>query len=385
MYLSILYARTQKKRNFAFAFKNVYHHPRSEFAFSPTSPAADGSPNVSNFANFPGILHDLLARRELSPEQMRSVIDALMTGRLGDAEAAAFLVALRMKGETAREIASAALVLRQHMRRWEHGCAGVLDTCGTGGDGHATFNISTATAIVVAAAGVPVVKHGNRSVSSRSGSADVLAALGVRIDGDADFAQRSLRDTGFAFCFAPHFHPAMAHVGPIRKRLGVPTLFNCLGPLANPANAERQLLGVGRPELLDLLAGALAELGTNHALVVCGDDGLDEVTLTGTTHVRAIRDGMIHSFMWTPDDFGLAACKIRDLHADDANESAAIILRVLQGEPGPVRNIVVANVAAALLAAERTVSLREGVVVAEKALTSGDAYAVLEKLRAMTS
>ena len=340
---------------------------------------------MSNFANFPGILHDLLARRELSPEQMRSVIDALMTGRLGDAEAAAFLVALRMKGETAREIASAALVLRQHMRRWEHGCAGVLDTCGTGGDGHATFNISTATAIVVAAAGVPVVKHGNRSVSSRSGSADVLAALGVRIDGDADFAQRSLRDTGFAFCFAPHFHPAMAHVGPIRKRLGVPTLFNCLGPLANPANAERQLLGVGRPELLDLLAGALAELGTKHALVVCGDEGLDEVTLSGTTHVRAIRDGMIHSFMWTPDDFGLAACKIRDLHADDANESAAIILRVLQGEPGPVRNIVVANVAAALLAAERTVSLREGVVVAEKALTSGDAYAVLEKLRAMTS
>ena len=232
-----------------------------------------------SFPWFSGMLADLLARRELSAVQMSQMMATLMTGQCGEAEAAAFLVALRMKGESASEIAAAATIMRDHMVRWDAGLPGVLDTCGTGGDGTGTFNISTATAIVVAACGVPVVKHGNRSVSGRTGSADVLAELGVRVEGDAACARRCLERAGLAFCFAPQFHPALKNVAAVRRRLGVPTIFNCLGPLANPAGAEFQLLGVGRPEILDLMAGALARLKTRRALVVCGQDGLDEVSL----------------------------------------------------------------------------------------------------------
>src|SRR5262245_49236322 len=193
-----------------------------------------------------------------------------------------------MKGETAEELAAAAAVLREAMVKLPAARGGVLDTCGTGGDGTGTFNISTAAALVAAAAGVPVVKHGNRAVSGNSGSADVLAALGVRVEGDGAFARRCLERAGLAFCFAPYFHPALRHVAAVRRRLGIGTLLNCLGPLANPAGAAYQLLGVGRPELLDRMAGALARLGTGRALVVCGRDGLDEVSLGGPTLVREV-------------------------------------------------------------------------------------------------
>ncbi|MCS7047511.1 MAG: anthranilate phosphoribosyltransferase, partial [Gemmataceae bacterium] len=226
----------------------------------------------------PEILDMLIRGRDLPQPVLRAVIEAMMDGTCGDVEAAAFLVALRIKGESAEELATAAQVLRAHMIRWDPGRDDVLDTCGTGGDGRGTFNISTAAALLIAACGVPVVKHGNRGVSSKSGSADVLAALGIATDGDAAHAQRSLRETGFAFCFAPKFHPALKHVGPIRRRLGVATIFNCLGPLANPAGARRQLLGVGRSEMLDRMATALAILGTDHALLVCSSDGLDEIS-----------------------------------------------------------------------------------------------------------
>ena len=231
----------------------------------------------------------LIERRDLSAEQVRVLIGEIVAGRWSEAETAAVLVALRMKGETAVEIAAAAAVLRQHMVRLETGRDDVLDTCGTGGDGAQTFNISTAAALVAAGAGVPVVKHGNRAASSRSGSADVLATLGVTIEADPICARRCLDHAGLAFCFAPLFHPAMRHVAALRRRLGVRTIFNCLGPLVNPAEAPYQLLGVGWPELLDPLAGAVARLGTRRALLVCGRDGLDEVSLSSTTVVREVR------------------------------------------------------------------------------------------------
>ena len=336
--------------------------------------------NALPFPWFTEALAALLMRRDLSQETVRAAVRAMVSGHCGEAEAAAFLVALRMKGETADEIAAAAEVLREHMVSWDPGLERVLDTCGTGGDGTGTFNISTATALVVAGAGVPVVKHGNRSVSGRSGSADVLAVLGVRVEGDAELAARCLRRAGLAFCFAPHFHPALKHVAALRRRLRIATLFNCLGPLANPAGAAHQLLGVGRPELLDLMAGALARLGTRRALVVCGRDGLDEVSLSAPTLVREVRGPTVSSWEWTPGDFGLEPCALGDLQADGPEASAAVVRSVLAGRDGPARRIVLANAAAALLAAEQVTTLAEGVAAADESLAAGRARDVLARL-----
>jgi anthranilate phosphoribosyltransferase len=311
---------------------------------------------------------------------MRAVLNEMMAGRCGEAEAAAFLIGLRMKGETATEVAAAAEVLRSHMVRWDPGCD-VLDTCGTGGDGAHTFNISTAAAFVVAGAGVKVVKHGNRSVSSKSGSADVLAALGINIDCTPEQAIQHLRTAGLAFCFAPRFHPALAHVALVRRRLGVPTIFNCLGPLANPAGAKRQLLGVGNPELLDVMAGALARLGTTRAFVVCGSDKLDEVSLAAPTYVREICGTEITAGQWTTSDFGLEPVTRADITVGDAQQSASLIERVLAGEEGPALRVVLANAAAALLLSDKVATLADGVRVAGDAIGSGQARDVLAKLR----
>jgi anthranilate phosphoribosyltransferase len=330
------------------------------------------------------ILQTLFARRELDEASLRAVLTDIMAGTCGEAEAAALLVGLRMKGESAGEIATAAAVLREHMVPCDVDRAGrddVLDTCGTGGDGAGTFNISTATALVVAGTGVPVVKHGNRSVSSRSGSADVLAALGVKIDGDAAYARRCLDEAGFAFCFAPVFHPALKHVAALRRRLGVPTIFNCLGPLVNPAGARRQLLGVGRRELLDLMAGALAKLGTTYAIVVHSRDGLDEVSLAAPTEVRVVENDTVREAVWSPEDFGLGTAAPGTLAVEDAAGSADVIRRVLGGEATPATPIVLANAAAGLVAAGRVTKLREGVELAREAVRSGKAAAVLERLR----
>jgi anthranilate phosphoribosyltransferase len=322
----------------------------------------------------------LLERRELTPMQMCALMHGLLGGECDEVQVSALLVALRMKGETAAELAAAAAVLREYGVALRTGREDLLDTCGTGGDGLSTFNISTATALVVAGAGVPVVKHGNRAVSSRCGSADVLSELGVCVGVDSAAASVCLEKTGMAFCLAPLFHPALKHVGHVRRRLGIRTFFNCLGPLANPAGAAHQLLGVGRPEWLDSMAGALARLGTKRALLVCGRDGLDEVTLTGPTLVREVCGKEVRGLEWTPADFGLAPCLPEDLKAHSPAESATRIRAVLAGEVGPARDIVTANAAAALLAVGRVSDLRAGVALASDAIVSGRAARVLAGL-----
>jgi anthranilate phosphoribosyltransferase len=329
---------------------------------------------------FPEVFNLLLARQELPDRLVTAAVRDLVAGRVDEARAAAFLTGLRMKGETASEIAAAALVLREQMIRLVPVSGPVLDTCGTGGDDSGTFNISTAAALVAAGAGVPVVKHGNRAVSSKSGSADVLLELGVPIEAGAGWAQKCLEGAGFAFCFAPHFHRGMAHVAPLRRKLGVRTIFNLIGPLSNPANAPYQLLGVGKAELLDPLAGALAEIGTRHAVLVCSRDGLDEVSLSAPTMVRIVRGEEYESREWSPEDFGLETVSIESIRAVGPADSAAIIRRVLSNEDGPARRITLANAAAALWAAEVVKTLKEGVQLADETIASGKARGVLESL-----
>jgi anthranilate phosphoribosyltransferase len=329
---------------------------------------------------FPDVFAALLAQQTLSASRVTEAVRDLVAGRVDDARAAAFLTALRMKGETAEEIAAAALVLREQMVRLVPVSGHVLDTCGTGGDESGTFNISTAAALVACGAGVPVVKHGGRAVSSKSGSADVLRELGVPIETGPEWAQKCLERTGFAFCYAPHFHRGMAHVSELRRKLGVRTLFNLLGPLANPASAPYQLLGVGKPELLDPLAAALAHLGIRQAVLVCSFDGLDEVSLSAPTMVRVVRGNEYEAREWSPEDFGLSAVSVRAIRAADSAESAAMIRGVLNGDDGPARRIVVANAAAALWTAEAVPTLKDGVAKAEMALREGKPRAVLEAL-----
>jgi anthranilate phosphoribosyltransferase len=323
----------------------------------------------------------LLSGRDIPAGQMMEAIRDMVAGRVDDTRGAAFLTALRMKGETAEEIAAAALVLREQMIRLVPISAPVLDTCGTGGDDSGTFNISTAAALVVAGAGVPVVKHGNRAVSSKSGSADVLRELGVPIESGPEWAQKCLERAGFAFCYAPHFHSGMTHVAPLRRKLGVRTLFNLLGPLANPASAPYQLLGVGKANLLDPLAGAVASLGTRQSVLVCSFDGLDEVSLSAPTMVRVVRGNEYESREWTPENFGLAPVSLRALKAAGPADSAAIIRGILNGGDSPARRMILANAAAALWTAESVKTLREGVDCADAALKTGKARAILEQLR----
>lgn len=325
----------------------------------------------------------LLTGCDLDAGRVTEAVRDLVAGRVDDARGAAFLTALRMKGETADEIAAAALVLREQMTRLVPVSGPVLDTCGTGGDESGTFNISTAAALVACGAGVPIVKHGGRAVSSRSGSADVLRELGVPIETGPEWAQKCLDRLGFAFCYAPHFHRGMAHIADLRRRLGVRTIFNLIGPLANPASAPYQLLGVGKPELLDPLAGALAHLGTRQAVLVSSFDGLDEVSLAAPTMVRVVRGSEYEAREWNPAEFGLAPVPLKAIKATGPTDSAAIIRGVLENTTDtPARRIVLANAAAALWAAEAVTTLRDGVERADAALRAGKPRAVLEQLAA---
>jgi anthranilate phosphoribosyltransferase len=305
----------------------------------------------------------------------------LLSARVGEGAAGAFLTALRIKGETASEIAGAAVALREQMTRLVPVRAPVVDTCGTGGDGAGTFNISTTAALVTAACGVPVVKHGNRAVSSRSGSADLLRELGVPIERGPEWAQQCLERIGFAFCYAPQFHPGMAHVARLRRQLGVRTIFNLLGPLSNPAGADYQLLGVGKPELLDPLAGAICQLGVRRAVLVCSQDGLDEVSLGGPTLVRIVEGEEYTSQVWHPEQFGLGEVPVTALHADGPAESAAMVRRILANEDIPATRVVLANVAATLWTAGHAPTFQAGVDQGRAALKSGLAQHVLERLQ----
>ncbi len=326
----------------------------------------------------------LAAGQNLTFEEMSATIDVVMQGRCSDGEIAVLLTALRAKEETVAEVAGAAAALRAHMTPIRTRRAGVLDTCGTGGDGSGTFNISTAAALVTAAAGVPVAKHGNRAITSRSGSADVLAALGVNIEIGVERVERCLDELGICFCYAPLLHQSMRQVAPVRKQLGVPTIFNLLGPLSNPAGAEFQLLGVGKAHLRPLLAEALALLGVRRALVVHGEDGLDEVTLSGVTEVTEVAAGTTREFCWTPEDFGLRRAGLDALTVAGPAESAAAIREILGGRPGPGRDIVVLNAAAALWLAGRAESAAEAARQAAAAIDSQAAARLLAGLAELT-
>jgi anthranilate phosphoribosyltransferase len=316
----------------------------------------------------------------LAMNEMAGVIGSMMDGDWSDDEIGLFLNALRLKGETVEEIAGAARAMRQHMTPIRTTRSGCIDTCGTGGDGSGTFNISTAAAIVTAAAGVPVAKHGNRSMTSKTGSADVLAELGVNIEASVATVERCLDEVGICFCFAPQLHASMRHVSAARKKLGVPTIFNMLGPLCNPASAPFQLLGVGKPHLRELLSKALSMLGMKRAVVVCGEDGLDEVTLGGVTNVTEVAEGLLTETTWRPADFELVEAGNESMLVDGPQASATMIRNILAGSSGAPRDIVVINAAAALWTAGVDESLAACATKTAAAIDSGAAKDLLAKL-----
>ncbi len=324
----------------------------------------------------------LVSGEGLSSHEMEHLFGRLMDGGLSDPLKAALLVALAMKGESAEEVAGAAAAMRRRVIRVPTRRDNVVDTCGTGGDGKGPFNISTAAALTAAAAGVPVAKHGNRSVSSRSGSADVLAALGVAIDLPPQRAAECLEQVGIAFLFAPKLHPAMREVMPVRNLLGIRTIFNLLGPLTNPAGARRQVVGVYAERLVGLVAEVLMRLGSDHALVVHGADGLDELTTTAPTHVAEVLDGRVESYDLTPEGFGFERVPLESLAGGDPESNAERMLAVLAGEPGPLADITALNAGAAIYVAGLADRLAAGVQRAGQVLGSGAAREKLEELKA---
>jgi anthranilate phosphoribosyltransferase len=331
---------------------------------------------------FADALRRLFARGDLTRAETEQLFGQLMDGALDAAQKSALLVALAMKGESAAEIAGAASAMRRRVVAIPHTRELAVDTCGTGGDGKGTFNISTAAALVAAAGGVPIAKHGNRSVSSRSGSADVLAALGVPIEVEAPVAGRALDEIGIAVLFAPLLHPAMREVMPVRRALGVRTVFNLLGPLTNPAGARAQVLGVYARDKVEVLAWVLAELGVRHALVVHGSDGLDEITTTGPTWVAEVRDGEVSSYTLEPEEVGARRVALDALLGGTPEENARRMTALLAGEGEPALvDVVAVNAGAALYVGGRAGSVREGAGAARALLESGAAARKLAALR----
>lgn len=330
---------------------------------------------------FDAAIRQARAGQDLSVGQTSELIDAMLRGDAEDDEVGQLLLALRDKGEAVDELVGAAEAMRRHMTCIPHRHEILLDTCGTGGSGSGTFNISTAVALVVAAAGVPVAKHGNRRATSRSGSADVLEQLGVPIESDPQAVAERLDKIGICFCFAPKLHPAMRHVVSVRRKLGVRTLFNLLGPLCNPAGATHQLLGTSDRESQAKVAAAVGRLGTTRSLVIHADDGQDEVSLAGVTEVIDVAPGGETTARWTAASFGLTPAGHESLAAADPSESAAIIRRILDGEPGPCRDTVLAGAAAALFLVGQAESLADGVVKAADCVDSGSVADKLESLR----
>ena len=336
----------------------------------------------------PASMKPLLARlaggAPLERADAEAAFEIIMSGQATPAQIGAFLMGLRIRGETVDEIAAAARVIRAKAQTVQ-APPGAIDTCGTGGDSSGTYNISTAVAIVTAACGVPVAKHGNRAVSSKSGSADVLTALGVNIAADEKLLFKSLHENNLCFLMAPRHHAAMRHVGPVREEMGLRTLFNLLGPLANPAGTKRQLLGVFADRWVTPLAEVLGLLGAERAWVVHGSDGLDELTVTGPSSVAEWHRGKVTRFEVTPEQAGLPRSPIEALKGGDATHNAAAILRLLSGEKGAYRDVVLLNSAAALVVADKASDLTEGVALASGALDSGRAKACLDRLVAITN
>jgi anthranilate phosphoribosyltransferase len=325
-------------------------------------------------------LDRLVSGHDLDSTETYAAFSTVMDGQASEVETAALLTALRMKGEAVSEIVGAARAMHERATPIVSRHSGLLDTCGTGGDQLHTFNISTAAAFVVAACGVPVPKHGNRGVSSTSGSADVLEQLGVNISLSPEQVTECLDELKIGFCFAPLFHSAMKNVAPVRKQLRFRTIFNLLGPLTNPARASFQLIGTGRKETAHRLARALAELGRKHAYVVCGADQLDEVSLWGVTTAFEVNGPQIAEQHWTAETFGLPECRAEDLQVQSPSASATVLRSVFAGQPGPARNIVLANAAAALLAAVKVGTPREGVELAAAAIDTGKVQVLVGKL-----
>jgi anthranilate phosphoribosyltransferase len=322
--------------------------------------------------------------RALDEAQAEQAFDILMSGDATPAQIGGFLMSLRVRGETVPELVGAVRAMRAKMLRIE-APAGAVDTCGTGGDGAGTLSISTGAAIVTAAAGVPVAKHGNRAASSRTGTADVLAALGVNIEADMSLVKEALWKANICFMLAPRHHGAMRHVGPARVELGTRTIFNLTGPLSNPAGAKRQLVGVFARQWIVPLAEVLGRLGTERAWVVHGSDGLDEITTTGASHVAELKDGRVKQFEVTPEMAGLATAKPADLKGADVATNAAAVTELVAGRPGPYRDIVLMNSAATLVIAGKADDLKAGAALAAKAIDSGKAKAVLAELVAITN
>ncbi len=339
---------------------------------------------AARLASLTNMLEEFLSlaemNQDLSPDQMQQAITWMLAGMVPDEQIGQLLLALRKKGESVSELVGAVRAMRMMMTPIRTHRLGLMDTCGTGGDGAKTFNISTATAIVAAAAGATVAKHGNRKITSATGSADVLSELGVKIDATREVVETCLNDIGICFCFAPQLHPAMKHVATVRRSLAVPTLFNYLGPLCNPAGAAYQIIGVGKEDLQTKMAAALLHLPIEAAIVVRGEDGMDEVSLSADTKVLHIQRSMLTQTTWSPQSFGLSKIEVDDLQVDSPKESAAAIVAILSGERGPKRDIVLANTSAALWVSGTTHSLMDGVARAERAIDSGKATAILQWL-----
>ena len=329
-------------------------------------------------------IEKLVNRVHLSEAETIDVMNQIMTGEATPLQVASFLTALRMKGETIEEITGAARVMREKAHRVHVGSKPVLDTCGTGGDQKGTFNISTTAAFVVAGAGVNVAKHGNRSVSSQSGSADVLGALGVRVDAPKEQVEACIAKIGIGFLFAPLLHEAMKYAVQPRRDIGIRTIFNLLGPLTNPAMARYQLIGLYSGELVPMIAHVLNNLGSERAMVVHGVEGLDEISLCGPTKVAELRDGQVSEYAIEPEQFGLAPCRLEDLHGGSAEQSAAVVRSVLEGKKGPARDVVLLNSGAALYVGRAAPSIQDGIRLAADSIDSGKARQKLEQLAQMT-
>ena len=335
-------------------------------------------------ADFKALLGVVATGKPLNQAQAEQAFRAIMTGEVTPSQIGAFLMALRVRGETVEEITAAVTVMREKMTRIE-APANAIDVCGTGGDHAGTLNISTPVAIICAACGVTVAKHGNRAASSKSGAADVLAVLGVNIDAEMAVVQRSLKEVGTCFMWAAKHHSAMKHVGPTRTELGTRTVFNLMGPMSNPAGVKRQLLGVFSPDWQEPMANVLKNLGTEHAWLVHGSDGLDEITTTGPTRIVELRHGAIRHFTLAPEEYGIDRADPADLKGGDAQTNAQAIRALFAGTPGAYRDIVLINTAAALVIAERASDLPTGLDLAAKALDSGKATEVLAALVRVTN